>query len=106
LQDEGDAPAAGCPLLPLTSNSIGPAVTAALSGDEANNRPQVTGAVIASHDAQRGPQVKQQCGAKVWERTVVVYITDRALLPSQSASQGVLFVGQTPTGYRIWQRAH
>ena len=100
--------AAGCPsgLLPLTANPIGPAVTAALVGDEAKNRPQVTAAAVASRDAERGPQVKAECGAQVQARTVVVYITDRALLPSQSASQRVLFVGRTRAGYRVWKRAH
>jgi hypothetical protein len=100
--------ASRCPddLLPLTANPIGPAVTAALVGDVAKNRPQVTSATIASHDPQRGPQVKAECGAKVQARTVVVYITDRALLPSQSASQRVLLVGRTGAGYRVWQRLH
>jgi hypothetical protein len=100
--------ATACPknLLPLTANPIGPSVTAALLGDMARNRPQVTGATIASHDTQRGRQVKAQCGATVSARTVVVYITDRALLPSQSASQRVLLVGRTKAGYRVWQRAH
>jgi predicted secreted protein len=99
---------AGCPggLLLLTANSIGPAVTAALVGDEAKNRPQVTAAAIASRDTERGPQVKGECGSRVQVRTVVVYITDRALLPSQSASQRVLFVGRMNAGYRVWKRAH
>jgi hypothetical protein len=97
-----------CPngLLKLTANPIGPAVAAALAADPAENRPQATGAAIASNDAGRGPQVKAACGADVQARTVVVYVTDRALLPSQSASQRVLFVGRTNTGYRIWERAH
>ncbi len=100
--------AAGCPhdLLQLTANPIGPAVTAALVGDAATNRPQVVGATIADHDTARGPEVKRRCGPAVWKRTVVVYIVDRALLPSQSAAQRVLFVGRTPSGYRIWERAH
>jgi hypothetical protein len=98
----------GCPhnLLPLTVNPIGPATKAALAGDAAKNRPQVVGASVASRDAGRGPQVKKQCGTEVWQRTVVVYVTDRALLPSQSLSQRVLFVGRTPGGYRVWARAH
>ncbi len=102
------ADAEGCPagLLPLTANPIGPSVTAALVGDKAENRPQAVAAAVASRDTQRGPQVKTQCGAKVWQRTVVVYITDRALLPSQSLSQRVVFVGRTRAGYRVWQRAH
>jgi predicted secreted protein len=102
------AGAAKCPddLLPLTANPIGPAVTAALVDDEAKNRPQVTAAAIATHDTQRGPQVKAECKAQVQARTVVVSITDRALLPSQSLSQRVLFVGRTSAGYRVWERAH
>jgi hypothetical protein len=98
----------GCPtnLLPLTANPIGPAVTAALVADEPANRPQVTGAVIAPNDTQRGPQAKAQCGKKVWQRTVVVYIVDRAFLPAESASQRVLFVGRTSAGYTVWSRAH
>jgi hypothetical protein len=99
---------AGCPknLLRLTANPIGPSVIAALVRDEPRNRPQVTGATIASDDTQRGPQVKAQCGVTASARTVVVYITDRALLPSQSLTQRVLFVGRTKAGYRVWQRAH
>lgn len=98
----------GCPrnLLPLTANPIGPSVTAALLGDTAKNRPQVVGAMVAASDTQRGPQAKVQCGEKVWQRTVVVYITDRAFLPSQSLSQRVLFVGRTSAGYRVWKRVH
>jgi hypothetical protein len=97
-----------CPrrLLPLTANPISPSVTAALVSDLLENKPQVRGAEVASDDTQRGPQVKALCGARVWRRTVVVYITDRALLPSQSAAQRVLLVGRTAGGYRVWQRAH
>jgi predicted secreted protein len=101
------ANAAGCPngLLPLTANSLGPAVAAALAADEAKNRPQARAAAIASGDAQRGPQVRAECGTRVQARTVVVYVTDRAFLPSQSASQRVLFVGRTSAGYHVWERA-
>ena len=100
--------AAHCPtaLLPLGANSIGPAVAAALRADPAANRPQVTGAMMAPADVQRGTQAKAQCGRTVWQRTVVVYVTDRALLPAQSLSQRVVFVGRTADGYRIWQRVH
>jgi hypothetical protein len=42
----------------------------------------------------------------VWQRTVVVYVTDRAFLPAQSASQRIVFVGRTAAGYRVWQRVH
>jgi hypothetical protein len=98
---------ARCPraLLPLTANPIGPAADAALAGDTAKNRPQVTAAAIASQDDRRGAQVKAECGAQVQARTIVVNITDRALLPAQSASQRVLFVGRTRAGYRVWERA-
>jgi hypothetical protein len=99
---------AACPtgLLPLTANPIGPASAASLASDPPKNKPQVTGAWIAVQDAARGAQVKAQCGVKTWRRTVVVYVVDRAFLPSQSASQRVLFVGRTRAGYRVWQRAH
>jgi hypothetical protein len=99
---------AACPkgLLPLTRNSIGPAVAAALAQDEATNRPQVTAAAIAARDTGRGAQVRSECGMNVQSRTVDVYITDRALLPSESASQRVLFVGRTRAGYSVWKRAH
>jgi microcompartment protein CcmK/EutM len=99
-------PRAGCPddLLPLGANAIGPAVTAALRADPARNRPQVTAAMLATSDRQRGPQARAECGARVWRRTLVVYIIDRAVLPAQSAAQRVLFVGRTPHGYRVWQR--
>jgi hypothetical protein len=98
----------GCPrnLLPLTANAVSPAAAAALAADPAHNRPQVTGAMLAPQDTQRGPQAAAQCGKTVWRRTVVVYIVDRAALPAQSASQRVLFVGRTSDGYRVWARAH
>ena len=104
----GPAGTVRCPaaLMPLGANAIGPAVTAALRGDRAANRPQVTAALLAPSDPQRGVQAKVQCGSNVWRRTVVVYITDRAFLPAQSASQRVVFVGRTPTGYRVWLRVH
>lgn len=94
------------PLLPLTRNAIGPAAAAALLAVPKRDDPQVTGAVFAIHDSQRGPQAKRQCGIAVWRRTVVVYITRRAYLPALSASSGVYFVGRFPRGYRVWQIAH
>jgi len=98
----------GCPkkLEPLGANAIGPAAAAALRADPAKNRPQVTGATLASQDGGRGPQAKAQCGKTVWQRTVVVYVLDRAFLPAESAAQRVLFVGRTSDGYRVWARAH
>ena len=46
---------------------------------------------------------KAECGARVWRRTVVVYITLRAFLPSASLSERVSFVSRFRTGYRVWQ---
>jgi hypothetical protein len=97
-----------CPTnaLPLTANAIGPAVAAALAKDSPRNKPLVTGATLATADQVRGPEVKRLCGAGIWRRTVIVYITDRTFLPSASLSERVDFVDRTPAGYRVWQRAH
>jgi hypothetical protein len=97
-----------CPrgLLPLPRNAIGPAAAAALRAVPKRDDPQVTGAVFAAHDNQRGPQARRQCGATVWRRTVVVYITRRAYLPAVSASSGVYFVGRFRGGFRVWQVVH
>jgi len=106
----GSAQAApsGCPggLLALGPDAIASAVTAALRADPAGNRPRAAGAWLATSDVRRGPIAKAACGKRVWQRTVVVYITDRAFLPAQSASQRVLFVGRTKSGFRVWQRVH
>jgi hypothetical protein len=97
-----------CPraLVPLPRNAIGPAAAAALRAVPARDDPQVTGAIFAVHDRQRGPQARRDCGAAVWRRTVVVYITRRAYLPAISASSGVYFVGRFRGGYRVWQTVH
>jgi hypothetical protein len=103
------AQGAGCPraALPLAgSNPIGPAVIAALRRVPTRDRPQVTTARIAIYDDNRGPQVKTQCGQRTLTRTVIVYVTRRAYLPAQSASQGVYFVARFPSGYSVWQVAH
>lgn len=97
----------GCPTLKaLPADPLTPAIAVALKTDPAGNRPQVTAAATAPHDVTRGPQAKAQCGARVAARTVVVSILDRALLPSQSASQRVVFVGRTSAGWVVWGRAH
>ncbi len=102
------ANAGACPtdLLRLPANPFGPAVAAALASEPPSNRPQARSAALATADGQRGPQVKAQCGARVAARTVLVYLVDRALLPSQSLSQRVVAVGRTSEGYRVWQRLH
>ena len=99
----------GCPnsVLSLSGvNPIAPATQAALRRVPARERPQVRGASLAMADNVRGPQVQTQCGDRVAARTIIVYITRRAYLPAQSASQGVYFVSRFQSGYRVWQVAH
>jgi hypothetical protein len=94
-------------LLPLNdANPVAAAASAALRFEPPARRPQVVSALLAPMDRQRGPQARRACGIRVWQRTVVVYITDRALLPAQSASQRVFFVGKFRDGYHVWQVAH
>src|SRR3954452_11087355 len=94
-------------LLPLTdTNPIGAAANAALRYEKASARPQVRSAVLAIADTERGPQAKFSCGTRAWERTVVVYVLDRAMLPAQSAAQRVFFVGRFRHGYHVWQVVH
>jgi hypothetical protein len=94
-------------LLPLTEmNPVGASAAAALRYEKKASRPQVRAATFATADQERGPQAKYSCGVRVWHRTVVVYILDRALLPAQSASQRVYFVGRFRSGYHVWQVVH
>ena len=93
-------------LLLLTSNSISPAATAALAAERRRARPQVVAARFATADRQRGPAAKFECGARVWRRTVVVYITLRAFANSASLSERVDFVGRFDDGYHVWQVVH
>jgi hypothetical protein len=79
---------------------------AALRLTKPTARPQVVGAALATNDHLRGSEAKFDCGTRVWRRTVVVYITLRALLPSASLSQNVFFVGRFKHGYRVWQVVH
>ena len=94
-------------LLPLTDmNPIGAAAAAALRYGHKTSRPQVRGAVFAIADQQRGPQARYSCGVRAWQRTIVVYVLDRAGLPAQSVSQRVYFVGRFRSGYHVWQVVH
>ena len=94
-------------LLPLGgANPIGAATTAALRYEKPSARPQVQGSTLAIEDPGRGLEAKFSCGVRVWQRTIVVYIVDRAMLPAESASQRVYFVGRFPNGYRVWQVVH
>jgi hypothetical protein len=92
-------------LLPLTANPIGPSAKAALRFAK-SGKPQVVAADLATVDHQRGGEAKYDCGTRVWRRSVVVYITLRAFLPSASLSEKVFFVGRFKTGYRVWQIVH
>jgi hypothetical protein len=98
----------GCPrhMLPLPANAIGPASAAALRATRPSERPRVVSAALAPDDRGRGPEAKFECGARVSRRTVVVYITLRAFLPSASLSERVVFVGRFKSGYRVWQVVH
>jgi hypothetical protein len=94
-------------LLPLSDqNPIGAATTAVLRYGQKTSLPQVRAATFAIADRQRGPQAKYSCGVRVWQRTIVVYVLDRASLPAQSASQRAYFVGRFRSGYHVWQVVH
>jgi hypothetical protein len=54
----------------------------------------------------RGAEVKAQCGVNAFRRTVVVDLLFPKMLPSASLSEGTVFVSRSPTGYRVWERAH
>jgi hypothetical protein len=106
LGDAGLAQSATtCPAhpLPLEANSIAPASEVALATSKSRAKPLVTAAALATADHERGREVKAECGATAWKRTIVVYVTDRALLPSQSLAQHVFFISRLSTGYRVWQ---
>lgn len=109
MPERGDAglaqSAATCPShpLPLEANSIAPASEVALATSKRRAKPLVTAAALATADRERGREVKAECGATAWKRTIVVYVTDRALLPSQSLAQHVFFISRLSTGYRVWQ---
>lgn len=93
-------------LLPLTDDPIRPAASAALRYTRRADRPLVTRADLATADHDRGGGAKFECGARVWRRTVVVYVTLRRFEPSGSLSENVFFVGRFRTGYRVWQVVH
>jgi hypothetical protein len=93
-------------LLPLSRNPIAPATKAALRYTRPADRPQVVSADLATADHERGGGAKFECGRRVWRRTVVVYVTLRALEPSASLSENVFYVGRFDKGYRVWQVVH
>jgi hypothetical protein len=93
-------------LLLLTANAVGPASAAAFRFARPASRPLVVAAARATDDRARGHEARYSCGTRVWLRTVVVYVRARAMLPSQSLSQGVYFVGRFRDGYHVWQVVH
>ena len=97
-----------CPrrALPLTANSIAPASRVALAREKASARPQVTAAMLARLAGARGDTAKLDCGKRVWQRTVVVFIDLRAYHPSASLSERVSLVSRLPSGYRVWLIEH
>ena len=90
----------------LRRNSISASAAAALAYESRANDPIVVSAVLATADRDRGTSARYACGIRVWRRTVVVYVRRRAMLPSQSLSQGVFFVGRFRDGYHVWQVVH
>lgn len=93
-------------LLPLTANAVASASTAALRRESPKERPLVVSATVATADRVRGPAARSECGRRVWQRTVVVYITLRAFATSASLSERVDFVGRFRDGYHVWQVVH
>jgi hypothetical protein len=104
----GAASSGACPrgLLPVEANSISGAAAAALAHEDRSSSPLVVSAALATVDQSRGPIAKRECGVRVWQRTIVVYIRLRAFLPSASLSSRVSFVGRFKGGHRVWQIAH
>lgn len=101
--------AASCPraALALGSNPVAPASRAALAREPREGDAQVVGAAIAGRSGDlRAQQVIARCGRRLAARTVIVYLTRRAYLPAQSASQGVHFVSRFRVGWRVWEVAH
>lgn len=103
-------PASARGILPLRPDSVAKAARRALVVDKAppGVKPgtEVMASARSAFAGARGGEVKFLCGAKVARRTVVVQLLFPWLLPSQSLSQGVVFVGRFHGGYRVWYVAH
>jgi hypothetical protein len=93
-------------LLPLTANAVSRASEAALRHESPMEKPLVVTATLATADRARGPTARSECGRRVRQRTVVVYIRLRAFAPSASLSERVDFVGRFRDGYHVWQVVH
>lgn len=93
-------------LLPLTPDAVAAAATAAVRDTGRADGAEVISSDLATADRNRGGEARFECGARVWRRTVVVYITLRGLEPNQSRAEKVFFVGRFANGYRVWQVVH
>ena len=97
-----------CPAHPLTL----PAEAVARAADQAPTLYEGMGPTVvvrsqrASWGGARGAEVRAQCGATVFRRTVVVDLFFPKMLPSASLSQGTVFVSRLATGYQVWEQAH
>jgi hypothetical protein len=110
----GDEPAkrmptdASCPrgARELPRGALGPATRAALMAvprDSEHRGAIATIAARAPYDTARGAPARRRCGASAQRRTVVVDLLYPKLQPSQSLSQGVVYVSRFKSGYRVWE---
>jgi hypothetical protein len=110
LTSSQSCPASTRGILPLRPDSVAKAARRALVFAKAPPGVKPGTEVMASDRSAfagaRGGEVKFLCGAKVARRTIVVQLLFPWLLPSQSLSQGVVFVGRFHGGYRVWYVAH
>jgi hypothetical protein len=110
LTSAQSCPAGARGILPLRADSVAKAARRALVFAKAPPGVKPGTEVMASDRSAfagaRGGEVKFLCGAQVARRTVVVQLLFPWLLPSQSLSQGVVFVGRFHSGYLVWYVAH
>lgn len=106
--------AAGCPRSPLAlpANAVPRAADAALR-EAARLYPQSKGrsVVVTSELARvaRGPEaagIREQCGRRVQNRSVIVMLEFPAVEDSASLGQGTVFVARSAEGYRVWKVFH
>jgi hypothetical protein len=97
---------------PLPANGLAPASSAALDSqrgryEELGTRPLVTRAALAQFDGPRGREAERDCGRRVAQRTVVVYLEAASASfrrRNPSLSQGVVFVSRARGDrYRVWR---
>jgi hypothetical protein len=68
---------------------------------------RTTKAVLARvDDPGRGRCARVECGRRMQNRTIVVYLEFPAMRPSASLSQGVVLVSRFAGRYRVWSRLH